>query len=260
MGRIRILSDNVANKIAAGEVVERPASVVKELLENSLDAAASEFRLEIEAGGRKLIRLADNGSGMMRDDALLAFERHATSKLSDVKRSALDRDIGISRRSPAVHRVRFQAAARNPGSRGSGWHGRRVRRRTIAAVRRSRTGAGHNHHGSRSVLQRACAQEVPAVGSVRNRARGLTGNALQPGAPGQELFAAPYQRGTVERHAGGIAARARLSGVREPDSGRPGGSGRAVARIGRCCRSPTKLQRCAVSACVDSSAGRRCRS
>jgi DNA mismatch repair protein MutL len=85
MGRIRILSDLVANKIAAGEVVERPASVVKELLENSLDAGATEFRLDIESGGRRLIRLADDGCGMMRDDALLAFERHATSKLSDVK-------------------------------------------------------------------------------------------------------------------------------------------------------------------------------
>jgi DNA mismatch repair protein MutL len=85
MGRIRILSDLVANKIAAGEVVERPASVVKELLENSLDAGATEFRLDIEAGGRRLIRLADDGCGMMRDDALLAFERHGTSKLSDVK-------------------------------------------------------------------------------------------------------------------------------------------------------------------------------
>jgi DNA mismatch repair protein MutL len=85
VGRIRILSDNVANKIAAGEVVERPASVVKELLENSLDAGATEFRLDVEAGGRRLLRLSDNGIGMMRDDALLAFERHATSKLSDVK-------------------------------------------------------------------------------------------------------------------------------------------------------------------------------
>src|ERR1700749_428779 len=85
MGRIRILSDNVANKIAAGEVVERPASVVKELLENSLDAGATEFRLDVEAGGRRLLRLSDNGIGMMRDDALLAFERHATSKVSDVK-------------------------------------------------------------------------------------------------------------------------------------------------------------------------------
>ena len=81
MGRIRILSDQVANQIAAGEVVERPASVVKELLENSLDAGATRIRIEVEAGGRKLIRIIDNGCGMMRDDALLAFERHATSKL-----------------------------------------------------------------------------------------------------------------------------------------------------------------------------------
>ncbi len=85
MGRIRILSDNIANKIAAGEVVERPASVVKELLENSLDAGATEIRIDAEAGGRKLIRMSDNGIGMMRDDAMLAFERHATSKLADVK-------------------------------------------------------------------------------------------------------------------------------------------------------------------------------
>lgn len=81
MGRIRILSDQVANQIAAGEVVDRPASVVKELLENSLDAGAERIRVEVEAGGRKLIRIADDGIGMMRDDAHLAFERHATSKL-----------------------------------------------------------------------------------------------------------------------------------------------------------------------------------
>src|ERR1700746_3016179 len=81
MGRIRILSDVVANQIAAGEVVDRPASVVKELLENALDAGATRIRIEVEGGGRKLIRIVDNGCGMGRDDALLAFERHATSKL-----------------------------------------------------------------------------------------------------------------------------------------------------------------------------------
>src|ERR1700761_7628013 len=81
MGRIHILSDLVVTPIAAGEVVERPASVVKELLENSLDAQATRIRIEIEGGGRKLIRIVDNGHGMVRDDALLAFERHATSKL-----------------------------------------------------------------------------------------------------------------------------------------------------------------------------------
>ena len=85
MGRIRVLPDQVANKIAAGEVVERPASVVKELLENALDAGSTEVRVEVESGGRRLIRITDDGCGMLRDDALLAFERHATSKLRDVK-------------------------------------------------------------------------------------------------------------------------------------------------------------------------------
>ena len=85
MGRIRILSDNVANKIAAGEVVERPASVAKELLENSLDAGATEVRIDVEHAGRRMLRIQDDGCGMLRDDAMLAFERHATSKLSDVR-------------------------------------------------------------------------------------------------------------------------------------------------------------------------------
>src|SRR5271170_6758602 len=81
MSKIRILADDVANRIAAGEVVERPASVVKELLENALDAGATTVRIEVESGGKRMIRVSDDGSGMIRDDALLAFERHATSKL-----------------------------------------------------------------------------------------------------------------------------------------------------------------------------------
>jgi DNA mismatch repair protein MutL len=81
MSRIRILPEAVANKIAAGEVVERPASVVKELLENALDAGAKTIRVEVEAGGKRMIRVIDDGHGMAHDDALLSFERHATSKL-----------------------------------------------------------------------------------------------------------------------------------------------------------------------------------
>ncbi len=85
MGRIHVLSENVANQIAAGEVVERPASVAKELLENSLDAGATRIRIQVEAGGKKLIHITDNGCGMVRDDALLAFERHATSKIKNAE-------------------------------------------------------------------------------------------------------------------------------------------------------------------------------
>lgn len=81
MSKIRVLPDTLANKIAAGEVVERPASVVKELLENALDAGARKINIEVESGGKRLIRIIDDGEGMTRDDAIIAFERHATSKL-----------------------------------------------------------------------------------------------------------------------------------------------------------------------------------
>lgn len=82
--KIHVLSDHVINKIAAGEVVERPASVVKELVENALDAKATNIDIEVVAGGRTLISVSDNGAGMDRNDALLSVERHATSKISDV--------------------------------------------------------------------------------------------------------------------------------------------------------------------------------
>jgi DNA mismatch repair protein MutL len=81
VNRIRLLSEQVANQIAAGEVVERPASVVKELVENALDARAERITVEIQAGGRSLVRVTDDGAGMSRDDALLCLERHATSKI-----------------------------------------------------------------------------------------------------------------------------------------------------------------------------------
>ena len=85
MPKIKILSADVANKIAAGEVVERPASVVKELIENAVDAESTSIRVEVRAGGKRLIRVSDNGTGMEREDALLALERHATSKVNGIE-------------------------------------------------------------------------------------------------------------------------------------------------------------------------------
>ena len=83
MSKIRILADRVANQIAAGEVVERPASVVKELLENSVDAGASKIEVEFRNGGKSYIRVEDDGIGMSQDQALLSLERHATSKIRE---------------------------------------------------------------------------------------------------------------------------------------------------------------------------------
>src|SRR5512140_1025369 len=95
MNRIRLLSEQVANQIAAGEVVERPASVVKELVENSLDAEARKITVEIGAGGRSLIRVTDDGLGMSRDDALLCLERHATSKIQKAEDLAAISTMGF---------------------------------------------------------------------------------------------------------------------------------------------------------------------
>src|SRR5262252_7768042 len=95
MNRIRLLPEQVANQIAAGEVIERPASVVKELVENSLDAQATRITVEIQAGGRSLIRVTDDGFGMSKDDALLCLERHATSKIQKAEDLAAVSTMGF---------------------------------------------------------------------------------------------------------------------------------------------------------------------
>jgi DNA mismatch repair protein MutL len=120
MGRIHLLSEQVANKIAAGEVVERPASVVKELLENALDAGSTRIKITVEAGGKKLIQITDNGCGMVRDDAMLAFERHATSKIKDAEDLLSVATLGFRGEAlpsiASVSRLRLETCAAESGA------------------------------------------------------------------------------------------------------------------------------------------------
>lgn len=118
MPRIRILPEILASQVAAGEVVERPASAVKELVENSIDAGAGEILVEIRRGGAALLRVIDDGSGMSRDDALLSLERHATSKLSESAGLATIRTLGFRGEAvPSIASVsRFKLTTREPSA------------------------------------------------------------------------------------------------------------------------------------------------
>ncbi len=180
MSRIRILPENVANKIAAGEVVERPASVVKELVENALDAGARSVRVEVESGGKRMIRVIDDGSGMAHDDALLAFERHATSKLRTADDLLSIATLGFRGEAlpsvAAVSRLLLETRTEEEAE------GTRIEFAGGKLVEREARGPAGGHDGERRgyFLLRARAAEVFEVGDDRAGPHRFARDALCP--------------------------------------------------------------------------------
>ena len=228
MGRIRVLPDQVANQIAAGEVVDRPASVVKELLENALDAGADRIRVEVEAGGRKLIRISDDGCGMNRDDALLAFERHATSKLRTANDLLSIATLGFRGEAlpsiASVARVTLETAT----GEGPGRHPPGDCRGQDPPRRRRRPAPRHHHLGRRPVLQHPGAAQIPARRVHRTGARDRAGHPLRPGPSGKALRAGFGQPYAGLGSARGAHGRAHLPDLRQ---GHPGAALAVAAEL-----------------------------
>ena len=166
MPKIHRLPVELANQIAAGEVVERPASVVKELVENAIDAGARRVTVTVEYGGKRLVRVEDDGEGMAPDDAQLALERHATSKIRTSGDLAAIATLGLPRRGAAVDRLGVAPDAADARARRDERHRdrgprRRHRRRSPRPARRK----------ARASTSRTCSTTCPPGGSSSSRIR-----------------------------------------------------------------------------------------
>ena len=176
---VRQLSKSVVNRIAAGEVVERPASVVKELVENALDAGSRRIDVLTDGGGRRLIRVADDGEGMTRADLGLAVERHATSKLEGDDLLAID-TLGFRGEAlPSIGAVARLTITTRHASEPHAW-AIEVDAGKKSEVKPAALSAGHQRRGARPVLRNAGAPEIPQDRPQRGRSRARGGAPARP--------------------------------------------------------------------------------
>jgi DNA mismatch repair protein MutL len=265
MGRIRVLPDSVADRIAAGEVVERPASVVKELVENALDAGARSVAVTIEKGGRRLVAVEDDGTGMDRDDALLALERHATSKLSRAEDLARVASLGFRGEAlPSIASVSQLTLLTAGDQSGEGCrvvvHGGTIRKVEPAARPRGTTlevrNLFFNTPARRKFLRSEATETQRIVEFLTNIALSRPGVRFELRSPSRSLLSAPPVRDMRERvgqifggelverllPVAGAAGETRVEGlVAPPDESRSTRGGQHVWVNGRILRDRTVM-------------------
>ena len=233
MSRIRILPEAVANKIAAGEVVERPASVVKELLENALDAGATSVRIETEVGGKRMIRVIDDGHGMAHDDALLAFERHATSKLRTADDLLSIATLGFRGEAlPSIAAVSRLLLETRDCQR-AGRDARGICRRQAGWGEAGGIAARNDDQRGGFVLLRTGAAEISEVGLHGTGAHCFAGDALCAGESVEAVHADDADAGNYQLPAGGKIVGSRVSVVWAAGAGRTGGDSADVSSVSR---------------------------
>ncbi len=208
MNRIRVLNESVANQIAAGEVIERPASVVKELVENALDAGASRIGVEIDGGGAERVRVIDDGCGMSPEDAGLAFERHATSKIREAADLAAVRTFGFRGEALAsIASVSDVTLTTGDGSSGGGWRvtiraGRRVAAGPAPHPRGTTVEVGHlflNAPARRKFLRSASTEVAQIVDRLTRAASAHPAIAFSLRSGGRELLNWPPAPAAADR-------------------------------------------------------------